>query len=264
MGIEASGTDRTSAIVTGASSGIGRALALLIAERGFDLVLVGRDRERLETLAQVIKDRYGRESTILPIDLAKQTGAQKVYEQCSRRSITPEIVVNNAGAGLFGSFADLGTDEQLGMIQLNITALTHLTRLFLPEMIRRRKGFILNVASTAAFQPGPLMAGYYASKSYVVSLTIALAQELRGSGVFVSVLCPGPTRTEFHARAGMKHTRVGTMAFMSADDVAKAGITQMLQHKTVIIPGFLNKVAAIGVRLLPMGLAARLVERLHQ
>jgi len=261
---KASEAGHRSAVVTGASSGIGRELALLIAERGFDLVLVARDRERLNSLARAVKEHHGRQSVILPIDLTTQTGAQRVFEQCSRRSIVPEIVVNNAGYGLFGAFADLGTDEQLEMIQLNITTLTHLTRLFLPEMIRRRNGFILNVASTAAFQPGPLMAGYYASKSYVVSLTIALAQELKGSGVSVSVLCPGPTRTEFHARAGMKHARIGAMAFMSAHEVAKAGIAQMLRHKTVIIPGFLNKVAAIGVRFLPMALAARLVERLHQ
>jgi len=261
---EASRAERKTAIVTGASSGIGRELALLIAERGFDLVLIGRDSERLGSLAQAIKNHHNRESTILPIDLASQTGAREVYEQCSRRSILPEILVNNAGYGLFGPFASLGIDEQLGMIQLNITTLTHLTRLFLPEMIRRRQGFVLNVASTAAFQPGPLMAAYYASKSYVVSLTIALAQELKGSGVSVSVLCPGPTKTEFHRRAGVKHTQVGNMAFMSARDVAESGIVQLLKGKTVIIPGFLNKVGAIGGRLLPMALAAQLVKQLHQ
>jgi len=255
---------RKSAVVTGASSGIGRELALLIAERGFELVLVGRDRERLDSLAHAIKTQHGSESTILPIDLTTQTGAREVYEQCSRRSIVPEILVNNAGVGLFGPFADLGIDEQLGMIQLNITTLTHLTRLFVPGMIRRRSGFILNVASTAAFQPGPLMAGYYASKSYVVSLTIALAQELKGSGVSASVLCPGPTKTEFHARAGVKHTGLGAMAFMSAREVANTAVAQMLRQKTVIIPGFLNKVGAIGVRLLPMKLAARMVQQLHQ
>lgn len=255
---------RPAAVVTGASSGIGRELALLIAQGGCDVVLIGKDPERLASLDRMLHHRYGRESIILPIDLSRPTGAQEVYDQCSRLSIVPEILVNNAGYGLYGPFADLGTDAQLGMIQLNITTLTHLTRLFLPEMIARHRGFVLNVASTAAFQPGPLMAGYYASKSYVVSLTIALAQELKGSGVTASVLCPGPTRTEFHQRAGMKHTRVGSVAFTSARDVAKAGYEGLLKRKTVIIPGFFNKVGALGVRLLPMTLAAKLVRQLHQ
>ena len=261
---EASWAERKTAVVTGASSGIGRELALQFAERGFDLVLIGRDSESLRSLAQAIKDHHGRQSAILPVDLTSPTGALEVYKQCVRRSILPEILVNNAGYGLFGPFAGLSIEEQLGMIQLNITTLTHLTRLFLPEMIRRRQGFVLNLASTAAFQPGPLMAAYYASKSYVLSLTIALAQELKGSGVSISVLCPGPTKTEFHHRAGVRHTSIGDMAFMSARDVAEAGIDQMLKRKTVIVPGFLNKVGTIGVRLLPMSLAAHLVKRLHQ
>lgn len=261
---EASWADRTTAVVTGASSGIGRELALLIAQRGLDLVLIGRDTDRLTSLARIINERHGRESCVLPIDLTSQTGAREVYEECMRRSIVPEILVNNAGYGLFGPFAALDTDEQLRMIQLNITSLTHLTRLFVPGMIQRQRGFVLNVASTAAFQPGPLMASYYATKSYVVSLTVALARELKGSGVSASVLCPGPTKTGFQERAGLKHTRVQTMAFMSATAVAEAGYAGLLKRKTVIIPGFLNKAAAIGVRLLPMALAAQLVKQIHK
>lgn len=264
VAVEVNWADRKTAVVTGASTGIGRELAHVLAEHGFDLVIIARDRERLGSLAEAIKNHHNRECIILPIDLTSRTGAREVYEQCSRRSIVPEVLVNNAGYGLFGPLASLGIDEQLGMIQLNITTLTHLARLFLPEMIGRRKGFVLNVASTAAFQPGPLMAAYYASKSFVVSLTIALAQELKGSGVSASVLCPGPTRTEFHERAGVKHTRLGSIAFMTARNVAETGIEQLLKGKTLIIPGFLNKVGAIGVRLLPMALAAQLVKQAHQ
>jgi uncharacterized protein len=256
--------EHPTAVVTGASSGIGREFALLLAEREFDLVLVGRDTDRLTSVAQTIKGLHSRQPLVLSIDLGLPGAAEKIYAACAKRSIVPEILINNAGFGLSGPFVRSTPVRHLEMLHVNVVSLVHLTRLFLPSMLERRRGYVLNVASTAGFQPGPLMASYYASKAYVISLSVALAREVKGSGVMVSVLCPGPTKTEFQQRAEIEHTKAATMAFISARRVAEIGYRKMLLGKTVIIPGTLNKIGSVGVRLLPLSLAARIVERLHQ
>lgn len=252
------------AVITGASSGIGREFALLLAQHGYDLVLVARDLERLASLARGIEELQGRQTLVLPIDLASPAGVGKVYTQCAQRSIVPEILINNAGFALYGPFVESDLADHRSMLQVNVLTPVELTRLFLPAMLERRRGYVLNVASTAGFQPGPKMANYYATKSYVIALSVALAQEVKGSGVSVSVLCPGPTKTEFHSRAGIRHTPVAALAFTSARAVAETGYREMLKHKTIIIPGALNKIGAAGVRLLPLTLAAQIVKRLHQ
>lgn len=256
--------DRPIAIVTGASSGIGREFALLLAHQGFDLVCVGRDAERLSSLARGIEEIHGRLTLVLPVDLGQKEGARTVYDECQRRAIVPEVLINNAGVGMYGPFVERPLDEHERMIYVNVMSALTLTRLFLPLMIERRRGNVLIVASTSGFQPGPLMANYYATKSYLISLGVALARETKGSGVSVSVLCPGPTRTEFHRRSGVRHVPVASLAFLPARKVAEVALSSMRRHKTLIIPGLINKIGSTGVRLLPPAVAAEIVKRFHQ
>ncbi|HZC76160.1 MAG TPA: SDR family oxidoreductase, partial [Ktedonobacterales bacterium] len=192
------------ALVTGASSGIGEELARLFARDGYDLVLVARGKTQLEALAAELRQRHGVSLTVLATDLAQPAAAQAIYDELTRAGITVDVLVNNAGYATYGSFTEIPAETELAMLQVNMAALTHLCKLFLPPMVRRGSGRVLNVASTAAFQPGPLMAAYYASKAYVLSLSEALANELRGTGVTVTALCPGPTRSGFQSRAKME------------------------------------------------------------
>jgi short-subunit dehydrogenase len=256
--------DRPVALVTGASSGIGREFSLILAHQGFDLVVVGRDRKRLSLLSAAVRELHGRQALVLALDLADPKSPQKIFRECQRRSIVPEILVNNAGAALYGPFARAGLDENVGLIYLNVMTPVSLTRLFLPSMLERGRGYVLLVASTAGFQPGPFMANYYATKSYLIAFGVALAKETKGSGVSVSVLCPGPTETEFHRRAGIRHTRAAAMAFLPARKVAERAYREMLQHKTIIIPGLLNKIGSAGSRHLPLSVSAEIVKHLHR
>lgn len=198
------GTGKGTALITGASSGIGYELARLFARKGHGLVLVARNQETLRELAEKLEREHGIRAIVVSKDLSLPSTPEEIFRELAEKSISVDILVNNAGFGTRGMFSNADTDSQLKMIQVNTTALTHLTRLFLERMSRPRKGRILNVASTAAFQPGPLMAVYYATKAYVLSFSEALASELHGSGVTVTALCPGPTRTEFERRAGME------------------------------------------------------------
>jgi uncharacterized protein len=189
------------AVITGASTGIGRELALLCARHGYDLVLIARSQSVLEQLASDIYASTGRTARVIAKDLSRPSASTEVFDELTNSATPVDALVNNAGFGLLGKFWELDVNEQVEMINLNILALTHLTRLLLPGMIARRQGRILNVASTAAFQPGPLMTVYYATKAYVVSFSEALHNECRGTGVTVTALCPGPTKTEFQRRA---------------------------------------------------------------
>src|SRR5690242_14104797 len=175
-----------------------------------------------------------------------------------------DILVNNAGYGNFGEFAKMPIEDTLGQINLNITALTVLTRLFAPAMIERRSGKIMNVASTAGFQPGPLMAVYYATKAYVVSFSEAIANELTGSGVTVTCLCPGPTATEFAARADMERSRLFKLSRMSSEDVARIGYQSMMKGKTLVIPGAKNKLMMESVRFTPRKLVTAVARSLQE
>lgn len=248
-------------LITGASTGIGRELARVFAAHGHDLILVARDATKLERLAQELTTK----ATVIPLDLAPPQAACQLYAEVRRQGLDVEILVNNAGYGLFGKFQDLSMEDQTAMIQLNVVTLTHLTGLLLPEMRRRQSGRILNVASTAAFQPGPLMAVYYATKAYVLSFSEAIANELEGTGITVTALCPGPTESEFQERSGMKESKlVKGKKIMSAAEVAQTGYKGLMAGKTVVIPGVQNWLLAQSVRLAPRKLATRIVRGIQE
>jgi len=241
------------ALVTGASSGIGLELARLFAADGVNLVLVARSAGRLQQLASEFSQVNVH---VVAKDLSQPHAPQSVFAELSQRSISVDYLINNAGFGAYGKFADLRLDQQLEMVQLNVTALVHLTHLFLPQMIARRSGRIMNVASTAAFQPGPLMAVYYATKAFVLSFSEAIANELSGTGVTVTCFCPGATRTEFAKRADMENSRLFRLAAMDVKPVSLAGYRGMMAGKTLVIPGVRNKLMAQSVRLGPRKIVA--------
>jgi uncharacterized protein len=243
--------DKT-ALITGASGGIGYELAKLFAGDHCNLVLVGRNAERLSQIAGELAGQCGIKVKTVALDLGAAPAPRFLFDQLQREGIAVDILVNNAGFGVFGEFAQMPEEEILGQIQLNITALTGLCRLFLPSMVARRRGKIMNVASTAAFQPGPLMAVYYASKAYVLSFSEAIANELRGSGVTVTCFCPGATATGFAKRAGTEDSRLfKQIGAMDADRVARDGYRGLMAGKTVVISGAHNWLVAESVRFAP-------------
>lgn len=239
-------------LITGASGGIGYELAKLFARDHYNLVLVARSPERLKQVANELQSEFGVAVKTVVLDLSEAWAAKSLFEQLQQEGISVEVLVNNAGFGGFGEFASMSEEEILGQISLNITALTQLTRLFLPAMLARRGGKIMNVASTAAFQPGPLMAVYYATKAYVLSFSEALANELAGSGVVVSCFCPGATDTNFQKRAGMENSRLfKKIGAMKVDAVASDGYRGLMAGKTIVISGVQNWLVAESVRFAP-------------
>jgi hypothetical protein len=240
------------ALITGASSGIGWELAKLFAEDRHDLALVARSKKKLEQFARDLTAAFGVTVRTIAKDLASPKAAIEIAEELSAAAIAVDALVNNAGFGVYGRFAKTDGAKELEMIQVNLTALTQLTKLFLPSMLERRSGRILNVASTAAFAPGPLMAVYYATKAYVLSFSEALANELSGSGVTVTALCPGPTDTDFQKDAGLEATHLFTSPLIKdARSVARAGYRGMLAGKRIVIPGVGNKLLVQSIRLAP-------------
>jgi short-subunit dehydrogenase len=251
-------------LITGATGGIGYALAELFARDGYTLVLTGRNEETLQSIKKLWEAKYGVVITYLAQDLAIPPAPEDIYRAVQTQKIDVDILINNAGFGLLGKFSSLSLPEQLGMIQLNVAALTHLTCLFLPGMLQRKQGKILNVASTAAFLPGPGMAVYYATKAYVLSFSSALSYELRSSGVTVTALCPGPTDTGFQSRSGMDNTNLfKRMSVMTAEDVAKIGYRALMKGKPVAVAGALNTISAIAARFAPRTVLMNLVTSLH-
>lgn len=230
------------ALITGASSGIGKDLAINLSNMGYDVILVARKKKRLEEVSKLCNTK----TEIYVTDLSVEENCKKLFSD--HKDI--DILVNNAGFGLFGEFKDTDLDKELNMIDLNIKAVHILTKLYLNEMIRKDSGKILNVTSTAAFLPGPLMNTYYSTKSYVFKLTTALFEELRRikSNVKVSVLCPGPVNTNFNNVAGVSFN----MKSLSSKYVAEYTIKKMFKNKLVIIPGFKNKLGVIGCKFLPL------------
>lgn len=255
---------RSTALVTGGSGGIGLELAKVLARNGFDITLVARSRDTLEAAAGQIEGQNNVTVHVFAADLRRPDAPEAIADFLSNEEIPIEVLVNNAGFGLGGEFAETDVSRELEMIQVNIAALTHLTKLFLPQMIKRRSGRILNVASTAAFQPGPLMAVYYASKAYVLSFSEAIAEELRNSGVTVTALCPGPTRTDFATTAQVGNSRLFSLfGLADAGAVAEFGFQAMMQGKRVAIPGVRNKIVAAANRFSPRVLTTR-ISRLAQ
>ena len=240
------------ALITGASVGIGRELAKLFAQDHSNLVLVARNGSRLSQLAAGLEQQFGITAKPFALDLASDAGRGFLFDQLQRENIPIDVLVNNAGYGKLGAFAEVGYQESAGQIELNITALTHLTKLFLAPMLERKSGKILNVASTAGFQPGPLMAVYYATKAYVISFSEALANELQGTGVTVTCLCPGATDTEFQTRAGTEQTTLfRKMRPMNAAVVARDGYRALMKGKPLVISGFRNRILMESLRISP-------------
>jgi short-subunit dehydrogenase len=240
------------ALITGASAGIGCELTKLFAKDHYNLVLVARGAPKLTQFAGELQSQFGVSAKSIPLDLTAAPAPQFLFDQLQREGISIDILVNNAGYGLFGEFAKIPWEESLGQIQLNITALTHLTKLFVGPMIERHSGKIMNVASTAGFQPGPLMAVYYATKAYVISFSEALANELKDTGVTVTCLCPGATDTGFQGRAGTENTRLfKTLRPMDAKTVARDGYRGLMAGKTLVISGFRNWLLAESLRISP-------------
>jgi len=256
--------EKSTALITGASGGIGYELAKVMAKNGINLVLVARSLGKLEELKQELEKEFGISVLCLPADLSDTAQCQKLFTEIQNRKMHIDFLVNNAGFGDFGKFAESEWGKTHQMVELNITSLTFLTRLFLPGMLQRKKGKILNVASTAAFQAGPLMAVYYATKAYVLSFSEAIANELEGTGVTVTALCPGPTQSGFTKAAGMEESGLfkGTR-FPTSKDVAEYGYCAMMKGKTLAIHGKLNKVLAFSTRLAPRKVLARAVRRLQ-
>lgn len=257
---------RQTALVTGASGGIGLELARLFAAGGYDLVLVARSAGKLEELAAELRDRHGVAARALEMDLARPESPEELYRDLAGAGVLVDVLVNNAGFATYGAFVETDLGKELEELQLNVVTLTHLTKKFLPGMMARRRGGVLNVASTAAFQPGPLMAVYYATKAYVLSFSEALAEELRGTGVTVSALCPGPTGTGFQRRAAMEESKLvsGMLPMADAASVARAGYEGFRAGKRIVIPGLLNKLGVQSIRVSPRALATRLVKGMQE
>lgn len=244
------------ALITGASSGIGYEMASYLNELGHDLILVGRDKEKM----QEMQEKFKVDVKVIVADLSIENKLKEVYVLC--RSENVDILINNAGFGVFGKFEDTDLANELDMLDVNIKAVHVLTKLFLKEMKKKNSGYILNVASSAAFQPGPLMAAYYGSKAYVLRISQAIREELRRekSSVSISVLCPGPVRTNFNKRANVEFA----VKPMEADIVARYAIDKMFKKKAVIVPGTKMKILRFFSKLIPASLAARVTYKIQR
>lgn len=254
---------RPLAVVTGASGGIGAELARCFAAGGHDVVLTARRAGELDKLAADLTDA-GTVCHPVPLDLAVPSAPGELGAALADRGLVPDVLVANAGFGLYGPFAEADERRLVDLLQVNVTALTHLVRLVLPGMLARGRGRILTVASTAAFQPGPLMAAYYASKAYVLSLSEALHHETKGTGVTVTCLCPGPTATGFADAARMGDAGLfDGPGVMAARSVAESGYRGCLRGKRVVVPGVRNRLGAFAGRHLPRGLVLPLIRRIQ-
>jgi short-subunit dehydrogenase len=240
------------ALITGGSTGIGFELAKCFAAHGYDVILVARHGDALEAAAGKIEGKYGVKAAALAFDLADRDSPQKLFDAIVADGVQIDFLVNNAGFGLHGEFADTDLEREL-------------TKLFLPAMIKRKEGRIMNVASTAAFYPGPFAAIYYATKAFVLSFSEAIAEELSNTGVTVTALCPGPTATNFAERAGSGDTRLFTPAAVAtADDVARFGYSAMMRGRRVAIPGMGNKILLQADRFAPRRLVTMITRKIHE
>jgi short-subunit dehydrogenase len=251
------------ALVTGASVGIGRDLAELFARDGHDLVLVSRNEGQLNTLAGKLRADFGVEARVIPKDLSLPGAAQEIFDQVEAAGVSVEFLVNNAGFGSVGPFAQSDVMTQVGMVQVNIAALVHLTRLFLPPMIKGGSGRIMNLGSIAGFMPGPGMAVYYATKAFVLSFSEALATELKGTSVTVTAVFPGPTATEFGKRAGMTSTKLFATS-MDSMSVARIAYLATMRGRRAVATGWTNKILASLPRFFPRRFAAAITAKLNR
>lgn len=248
------------ALITGGTSGIGLALAREFAVHGYDLVITSRNMNRLDMIAKQLTDEFQIQVTPIENNLSDHDAPQQLYDKTKNASLEIDALVNNAGFGTQGAFAETDLASELDMIQVNVSALTALTKLFLRDMLQRGSGKIMNIASTAGFQPCPFFAVYFASKAYVLHFTEAIAKELRGRGVTVTALCPGPTETSFAKRAGIEGEgffREGSV--MNVNAVARIGFRGFMRGKTIVVPGWKNKLLIFLVRFTPRWLVLKAV-----
>ena len=250
------------ALITGASSGIGHELTKLFAKNNYNLVLVANDKGRLEKLATELSQEFNISILAIPKDLTIETSPREIYDELTKKSIKIDILVNNAGFSVYGLFASTDLQRELQMIQLNIISLTALTKLFLPEMIAKASGKILNVGSTGSFAPGPLNAVYCATKAYVLSFSEALAEELKGTGITITTLCPGATKTEFAQRAKIEDIKLFKGNTMDPKKVAEIGYSALMREKTMVVAGCANKLTIFSLRFIPRSVTAKISKSL--
>ncbi len=255
---------RRTALVTGASSGIGKELCRLFAADGFSLVLVARRKERLDELADELRSTYDASVRVEPCDLAQASARQAMFDRLSDSEVQVDVLVNNAGFGSNGAFHELDRVREVNQVRVNVVALTELTRFFLPGMVERGFGRVLNIASTAAFQPGPYMSVYYATKAYVLSFTEGIAHELEGTGVTATAHCPGATDTEFAEAASNNDTLLFKSGVATAESVARHAYKAMQRGKIVAVPGLVNKMGAAMVRFSPRWVVRSIAARLNR
>ena len=249
-------------LITGASSGIGREFSKLFAEKGYRLVITARREKNLAELKKMYPENN---VEVIPCDLGSEAGAEYLYNEVKKRSIKVDILINNAGFGLFGEFYETDIEKEKKMIDLNVKALVELSKYFLQEMLGRNSGRILNVASIAAFQPGPYMSVYYASKAFVLSFSEALRNEVRNTGVCISVLCPGPVETEFEKSSELTKSKLfSKLKPVTAEKVAYAGYRGLMKNRAVIIPGFFNRAAITAGTFVPTGIKVNIARKIQE
>ena len=249
---------RSCVLITGATTGIGYELAKIYAKEGNNLILVARDEERLSEVKEEL-DLYNIKVYILSLDLSEDNSCEKVLDFVNKKNLSVDILINNAGIGSFGYLSEIEMEKELKLIDVNIRALTELTKTFLPTMISHGEGGIMNVASTAAFCAGPKMATYYASKSYVLNFTEALYEELKGSEIKVSCSCPGPVKTTFQEKSGIRKSEAAKKALMTPKEVAEIAYRDFKKGKLLIIPGFKNKLIILLNKLIPRALSRKII-----
>ncbi len=252
------------ALITGSSGGIGYELAKIHAEQGDNLILVARSNDKLDVLKKELEEQHNINVYTIEKDLSLPDSAKKVYDELKEQQISVDYLINNAGFGDFGFFAESDWNKQARMINLNVTTLTHLTWLFLPDMINKGRGKILNVASTASFQPGPTMSVYFATKAYVLSFSEAVNNEVREKGITVTALCPGSTDSGFHAVTIDNKKPLMERRMQSSREVAEYGYHAMMKGRAVAIPGIKNTILATAVRFLPRALVVKAARRIQE
>ncbi|MEH1767421.1 SDR family NAD(P)-dependent oxidoreductase [Nostoc sp.] len=257
--------NRKTAFITGAAGGIGYELACIFAVHNYNLVLVDRNGPKLVEIAVKFQKEFGIFVKTIVKDLSISTAPEEIFTELQLADINVDVLVNNAGFGIYGLFHETDLAAELEMLQVNLVCLTHLTKLFVKGMVKQGEGKILNVASAAAFQPGPLMAVYFATKAYILSFSEAIANELEGTGVTVTVLCPGSTASAFHERTGMADSKLlKGKRMMDARTVAEVGFRALMKGQTIVIPGLLNAILAKSVRFVPRNLVTKIVRNMQE
>lgn len=254
-------TGEKTVLITGASSGIGLELAKIFAKNGYSLVLCSRSRQKLTSLGKKLEKNHNINTTSIKIDLSKKGSAKELYDKVKERNIQVNILVNDAGVGLWGEFIDTDSKKEQAMIHLNITSLTELNKFFLRDMTKRNEGKILNVGSLAGFFPGPLESVYYATKAYVISFSESLSHELKDTNITLSCLCPGPTKTGIEKASGADKSKLYKGNIMQPEEVAQIAYNGLMKGKRIIVPGINNKLSYFSSLIIPPKITAYFVER---